>query len=247
MFVKVVTVKKKVRYSFNSNQLKMVAITIMLYDHLVAVFAPRSNMLVWSIFRLPGGIVAPIMCFLIAVGFHYTSDVRKYIFRLAIFSVISHLPYNLTFGFTFFQATSVFWSLTLGLIALACVKSEKIQFPFKIAIVGTCCVFARIANWHYLAVLWIVNFGLFHKNIKAQLIGFIFLGLGLNVLPTLLSTGILGFNRLDKFGFLLACPFLLRYNGLRGDKNIALDRFFYVFYPAHLIAIYLIKLLFSIF
>lgn len=235
--------KKTVRYSFNSNQLKMIAIIVMLYDHLVAVFAPRDYMLIWSIFRIPGGIVAPIMCFLISVGYHYTSDVRKYIFRLVIFAGISHLPYNLTFGFTFFQATSVFWALALGLIALACTKNPKIQMPFKIAIIGTCCVFARIANWHYLAVLWIVNFGLFHKNIKMQLIGFIILGLGLNVLPTLLSTGILGFNRLDRFGFLLACPFLLLYNGQRGKKIKSLDNFFYIFYPAHLIAIYLIKLI----
>lgn len=225
----------------------MIAITVMLYDHLVAVFAPRTNMLIWSIFRIPGGIVAPIMCFLIAVGYHYTSDVRKYIFRLAMFATISHIPYNLTFAFTFFQATSVFWALALGLVALACVKNDKIPIPFKIAIVGTCCVFARIANWHYLAVLWILNFGLFYKNIKMQLIGFIILGLGLNVLPAIISSGIMGFNRLDKFGFLLACPFLLLYNGQRGQKNKSLDKFFYVFYPVHLIAIYLIKLLFSAF
>lgn len=237
--------KKLARYSFNSNQLKMIAITVMLYDHLIAVFVPRSNVWIWSILRVPGGIVAPIMCFLIAVGFHYTSNVRRYICRLIAFSIISHLPYNLTFGFEFFQATSVFWALSLGLIALTCAKSKKIEFPFKIAIIGTCCVLARIANWHYLAVLWIVNFGLFHKNIKMQLFGFVALGLALNVMPALISNGISEIARIERFGFLFACPFLLKYNGLRGDKNKSLDNFFYIFYPAHLIAIYLIKLIIS--
>lgn len=231
------------KYSFNSNQLKMIAITVMLFDHLIAVFTPRDNMLLWSILRIPGGIVAPIMCYLIAVGYHYTSDVKKYIFRLLVFAVISHIPYNLTFGFTFFQATSVILALALGLIALTVAKNENIPIPFKIAIIGTCCVLARTANWHYLAVLWIVNFGLFYRNIKIQLIGFIMLGLCLNVLPTLLTTGLAGLLRFEKFGFLLACPFLLRYNGKRGEKIKFLDKFFYIFYPTHLIVIYLIKLI----
>lgn len=237
--------QKKLKYSFNSNQLKLIAIIVMLYDHLIAVFAPRDNILLWSILRLPGGIVAPIMCYLISVGYHYTSDVRKYIFRLLIFALISHVPYNLTFGFTIFQATSVFWALALGLISLEFAKNEKVPIPFKIAIIGTCCVLARIANWHYLAVLWIVNFGLFHKKIKLQLLGFAILGVGLNVLPHVISTGISALTRFDRFAFLLACPFLLMYNGQRGKKIKSLDNFFYIFYPAHLIAIYILKLIFS--
>lgn len=231
------------KWLLNSNQLKIIAILVMLFDHLVAVFAPRDNLLIWSLFRLPGGIVAPIMCYLIATGYHYTSDVKKYIFRLLTFSVISHIPYNLTFGFSFFQATSVIWALALGLISLSFVKNDNVKLPFKVIIVSLCCFLARIANWHYLAVLWIVTFGIFHKNLKMQLICFITLGFGLNVLPTVLSLGLSDFNRLDKFGFLLACPFLLLYSGQRGRKIKLLDTFFYVFYPLHLLFIYVMKLI----
>ncbi len=229
--------------SLNSNQLKIIAILVMLFDHIIAVFLPRDNIFIWSLFRIPGGIVAPIMCYLIAVGYHYTSDVKKYIQRLVVFAIISHLPYNLTFGFSFFQATSVIWALALGLISLTICKKNDIKLPIKIVLVAVCCFMARIANWHYLAVLWILFFGLYHKNIKMQLISFITLGLGLNVLPTILSLGIIGFNRLDKFGFLLACPFLLLYNGQRGRKIKFLDMFFYVFYPIHLVLIYILKLI----
>lgn len=231
------------KYLLNSNQLKIIAILVMLFDHIIAVFTPRDNMFLWSLLRLPGGIVAPIMCYLIAVGYHFTSDVKKYIKRLLIFSIISHLPYNLTFGFGFFNATSVIWALSLGLIALTVYKKEDLKLPVKVIIIGICCFLARIANWHYLAVLWILFFGIFHKNIKMQLLSFITLGFGLNVLPTVLSLGITDFNRLDKFGFLLACPFLFLYSGQRGKKIKFLDQFFYIFYPAHLILIYIIKII----
>ena len=53
-------------------------------------------------------------------------------------------------------------------------------------------------------------------------------------------------NSLYCFGVLLFVPVVYLYNGRRSrsdGKNIFMSRLFYVFYPAHMLALYMIKFL----
>lgn len=151
--------------SLTSNKLKQIAILAMFFDHFTAVFISH-DIVIGMALRLPGRIVAPIMCFMIAEGYYKTSNVKIYISRLLIFAVISHIPYNLCFGYSLspLQATSVMWSLALGLIALTAVKSKHLPIILRFVILGTCCLLAITANWNYIAVLWIVIFGIFYGD-----------------------------------------------------------------------------------
>lgn len=64
--------------------------------------------------------------FFIAEGAYYTHSRKKYLSRLLIFALISHFAYCFAFGInfipfstgTFFNQTSIMWSLALGLIGI---------------------------------------------------------------------------------------------------------------------------------
>lgn len=224
-----------------SNKLKVIAIAAMFFDHFVAVFISHST-LTGLMLRTPGRIAAPIMCYFIAEGYFYTSDRKKYILRLLAFAVIAHIPYNLTFGYTFFEATSVIWSLAMGLVALTAVKSEKINAVLKIIILLACCLASYTANWNFVAVLWIVFFGIYHGDFKKQMISFCMIGIIFHLIPLFLDFGTVheGYKHWYQFGIFLAIPLLAMYNGARGIKSKAIAYGFYIFYPLHLVILYLL-------
>lgn len=229
------------RISLNSNALKIIAIVAMFFDHFLAVFMSHDTV-IGLMLRLPGTIAAPIFCYFIAEGYQYTSSKSKYIKRVLIFALISHLPYNISFGYSFFEATSVIWGLAMGLIALTAIKNDKLNIVLKLLILVVCCLLATTANWNYIAVLWIVVFGLYQGNFKRQMIGFSIVAILFHLIPTYLRFGPIheGFPHWYQVGVFLAIPLLATYNGKRGKKSKIMSWSFYVFYPAHLILLFLL-------
>ena len=225
----------------SANKLKLIAAAAMFFDHFVSAFIPHNEMLN-LVFRLAGRTAAPVFCFFIAQGFFYTSNLKKYILRLLVLAVISHIPYTLCFGYSFFQATSVVWPLAMGLIALAAVKNDKIHLIFKPVIVAACCVLSYRANWNFIAVQWILGFGLFQGNFKKQIACFCFVGL-LHLAMSFIRFGFFHetFPQWFQLGVFLALPLLALYSGKPGKKSGFMTWFFYVFYPAHLILLFLLK------
>ena len=224
------------------NKLKIIAAVAMFFDHFVSVFIPHNELLN-LIFRFSGRMAAPVFCFFIAQGFYYTSNVKKYIIRLLILAVVSHLPYNLSFGYSFFQATSVVWPLAMGLVALTTFKNEKIHIILKLIIVAACCAVSYTANWNFVAVLWILVFGVFHGNLKRQIIGFSIVGFVCHLVPQFYRFGFFNerFPQWFQLGIFLTIPLLLMFNGKMGKKCKVMTWFFYVFYPAHLMLLFLLN------
>ena len=220
----------------NANTLKVIAMALMFVDHFAVVFFPGSALL-HMLFRFPGRIVAPVICFFIAEGYHYTSDRKKYVLRLLALAVVSHIPFNVTFydSLSPFTATSVIWALAMGLIALSAVKSEKLHIAIKPVIVALCCAAAWTANWNFVAVLWIVAFGLFHGNFKRQILAFCAVGI---VFHLAIVYHRFGFSHWFQLGIFLSIPLLAMYNGRLGKKSKIMAYSFYVFYPAHLLVLY---------
>lgn len=236
----------KISTGFTSTQLKRIALGAMFFDHFVGVFISHDT--IWGMaLRIPGRIVAPIMCYMISEGFYHTSDIKKYLRRLYFFALISHIPFNLCIGMGF-PTTSVMCGLALGLTALVAVKKESLRLIYKLGAVLICCALSFYANWNFVAVLWIVFFGIYHGNFKKQMIAFSVIGFLLHIVPT--------FTYLD-FGFehstqphwyqifiFMAIPLLAMYNGKKGTTSRAAAQFFYWFYPLHLLLIYALRLIF---
>ncbi|MFY3790742.1 TraX family protein [Ureibacillus sp. MALMAid1270] len=227
-----------IQREMTSNQLKYIAIILMFFDHMFAMFLDQSS-LEGALSRIPGRVVAPIMCYLIAEGYFYTSNVHKYIKRLLIFAAISHFPYVIYFHITWWRGTSVFWSLALGLIALTIAKNEKYPLYLRVLGIIACCILAVPADWYYIGVLWILFFGLFRGDIGKQLLSFSVIGV-LHVAHSIYDYGWLWANQLAIF---LAIPLLLLYKGKQGKKSKILKWGFYIFYPLHLLLLYYIYIM----
>ncbi len=229
----------------NSNTLKTIAISFMIFDHFIAGFFISDS--IYTMFlRVPGRIVAPIICFLIAQGYHYTKSKYNYALRLLIFAIISHLPYNIYFKYTLFEATSVMWGLFLGLSALIVIKHNKLNWFLKFVFFICAILLSVLADWNYVGIVWIVGFGLLFNNIKKQVLFFALSGLIFHIVPTFLNYG---FSSpvtlyLYQLGIFLAIPLIMMYNGELGRKSSFLSSFFYILYPLHLILLYLLRIIY---
>ena len=114
-------------FELNRNQLKMIAIFAMLFDHVLWILYPGyDNGVGILLLHAIGRLAAPIFCFFITEGYIYTRNVKKYALRLFLFSIVSHFAYCFAFGINYipftrgsiFNQTSVMWSLLLGLVSI---------------------------------------------------------------------------------------------------------------------------------
>lgn len=120
--------------------LKLIAITVMLIDHIAAVVMDHYIMnhfnngiydyynvyRVDMIMRLIGRLGFPIFCFLLVEGFTHTHSKWKYARNLAIFALISEIPFNLAIDARLISLDyqNVFFTLLLGLLGLIGIKAS---------------------------------------------------------------------------------------------------------------------------
>jgi hypothetical protein len=236
----------------SSNTLKIIAITAMLIDHIAWAFVPTLNPL-GQLMHIIGRLTAPIMCFLIAEGYHHTRNAKKYALRLGLFALISHVPYiyfetgrlpiYYDNGLKIIPGTSVIYSLFLGLILLMVQNNRRIQDYIKNLLVILILIASTPGDWSFFAVLWIWVFGTYRGDIKRQLLGFSLTA----VLPFAFSFAFFSqgiwWSQLFQLGVYLAIPLIYLYNGKLGyrKERVWVKWIFYVFYPLHLLILGLIK------
>ena len=230
----------------NSNIIKTIAITAMTIDHFALVFFPRYSLDIPVLFmHIIGRLTAPIMIFFIVEGYYHTHNIKKYVFRLLIFSIISHFAYAIAFDKNFiplldtvFDQTSIIWSLLLGLLALIVYKTENIKHWQKQIIIWICILAAFPADWSTPAALAILFMGRNKGNFKKQMLWLVSLIAMYSIVYMIFLNKIYG---LIQMLIILAIPILYQYNGQRG-KWKAMKWFFYVYYPAHLLLLGLIRI-----
>lgn len=233
----------------NSNQLKTIAIIAMTIDHLTSVIWPGYPTEWWILgLHIIGRLTAPTMWFLIAEGYYYTRNLKKYIGRLFLFAVISHFAYNFAFGIPFvpfqttiFNQTSVIWSLAWGVVALAITDDKyfKLKAWQKHLVVAIICVITFCSDWSCIAVMAIISIYYNRGNLKKQVTGMMFWVAFYAMVYFLFIDKVYGILQL----FVIICvPFMKQYNGERG-KWKGMKWFFYFYYPVHLIICGIIRLL----
>ncbi len=180
-------------------------------------------------FRMIGRIAFPIFCFLLVQGFLYTRNLKKYLIRIFLFALISQLPFSLAFsGQLFsFEYQNVYFTLFFGILAIAGIRmaEEKKQWNrigrvlFGLIAVAACIGAAIFLNTDYsmFGVLVIVILYLLRKR-------------------KILGAGISCAVLMEPTAFISLIPIYL-YNGTRGIK---LKLVFYLFYPVHILLLYLI-------
>ena len=184
------------------------------------------------------------MWFFIAEGFYYTRNVKKYIGRLFLFAVISHFAYNFAGGIPFiptgiFNQTGVMWSLAWAVVLMVVFTTGNLRQWQKIICIILICLITFPADWSCIAAMCPVFIYLNRDSFKKQ---------ALSIVIWSMFYTIVYFIAIDKlYGILqmftvLSIPILKEYNGERG-KWIGMKWLFYIYYPAHLFVIGIIRVL----
>ncbi len=239
--------------------LKLIAIITMLIDHVGAIFFPFD-----MVFRIIGRLSFPVFAFLIAEGYTHTKDCKKYIQRIFLFAMISQIPFYLAFneGITFsaadipqyfFHDLNVLFTFLFALIAIWCFENMNKIVSILVLIFLLLLSTAINTDYSYYGILLVFVFYIFKSNIS-KIIGFFVI----HFFYTNMSYNILSFeNGVPFINFLafsdltrtlliitplVSSIFILLYNGKLGNNK--LKWFFYAFYPAHILILYLIKIFF---
>ncbi|WP_160672591.1 TraX family protein [Clostridium sp. C8-1-8] len=231
--------------SLSGNTIKIIAIIAMIIDHVGWAFV-STNSIGATVMHTIGKITGPIMCYFIAEGNHYSKNKRKYVERLAIFALISHIPYNIFVnkGTITLLPTSVIFTLMCGLLAL--IVFENIENNLlKNGLILFLIAITYWSDWAIYGVLFILGFGMFYGDKRKQISTFIFLSF-CKLLDACLGAGFLNFyvNIPRIISPILVILLILLYNGTKGGTKYS-KWAFYIIYPLQFLIIGGIALLFG--
>ncbi|MGN0551327.1 MAG: TraX family protein [Acutalibacteraceae bacterium] len=224
-------------------QLKIIAVAAMLTDHLAWAFVSTASF-EGQLMHTVGRLATPIMCMLIAEGYHHTRNLKKYVIRMAVFAAVSAFAYSFfeSGGHITYKGMGVIYTLLLGLISIIIWNTDMISTPAKVLSVALLCVLSLQGDWPIMGVLWPLCFAVFRDNKKAQIISFLVIAILEAVIinaKTIMHIPELWWAKTFQFGVLFVIPILMLYNGKLGGRRGG-KWFFYIFYPAHLLALGLI-------
>ncbi len=223
--------------SLNRNQLKYLAVTAMLLDHIAWAFVPTVSP-AGQLMHAVGRLTAPVMLYFLAEGYVHTRSVRRYAGRLFLFTLISWVPCSL-FDTGAWPAPyfGMLFTMLLGLAAILVWDRSGMSLPGKTAVTLGLCALSLLGDWPVLGVLWPLGFCLLREDERKKW-GFYLVSAGAFCLIVLLT---LGPRQLFQLGVFLAPPLLRCYNGEAGSRAPFHRWFFYLFYPAHLLLLWLLK------
>ncbi|MGF1515762.1 MAG: TraX family protein [Elainellaceae cyanobacterium] len=101
---------RRPRFALNSAQIKAIAAGLMVIDHIGVVFFPQT-----LLFRYVGRLSFPLFCWLLAQGERRTRYIVRYGVRLFVFGVISQPIYGALFNTA---QLNVLFTLLVGLVTL---------------------------------------------------------------------------------------------------------------------------------
>ena len=228
-----------------SGQLKMIAMGTMFIDHAAAAIIFGSGLnemspLVENIgiaMRLVGRMAFPLYAFLLVQGFLWTRNWSHYVMRMAVFALISEIPFNLMVAgeIWYSRAQNTIVTLLIGLICmkmLEAVSEGKSGFGGKI--LGISLAVWTIAAAMFVAELLRTDYGALGVLLIVVLYTFRHRPSELVVAGCPATALIYGFS-MEVLLAWIAFFFISRYNGERGRK---LGLVSYVFYPVHLLAVW---------
>lgn len=240
------------RFGISGNALKIIAATSMLIDHMGLMFFPGVEL-----FRLIGRLALPIFAFMIAEGCKYTRNKLRYFLMVFSLAFVCQLVYFIYNGDTYMSILVTFSLSILTVYALqyfkSCLFDENVSVSKKVLsgfifLLSVACVYGLNLcleiDYGFFGCMLPVFASFFHEpkgndNVVLKKLD----NVPLNVLS--LCVGLL-FLALESGGrqywAFLAAPLLLIYSGKRGKANI--KYFFYIFYPAHLLLLEFVNIIF---
>jgi len=245
-------------------KLKWVALFSMLLDHTAKIVVASGAMYpyldaqitaaVYDIMVILGRVAFPIFAWFVAEGCRNTKSSGRYLLRLLLFAILSELPFQYCFYGAAYTGPqlgchNVLFTFLLSAAAISCGKNaERIHSPviryilpsFAAMILGYF-LYTDYNTWGIVLVLGLYYLPgkktrLIYLTVWNAVFYLIWHGLNGTTLVWLTPGGQIHLYYL--LGAMLAVILLYFYNGEQGRK---MKWLFYLFYPMHLIALYLLS------
>ncbi|MEG2144133.1 MAG: TraX family protein [Oscillospiraceae bacterium] len=231
----------KNKIALNGTNLKLIAIILMVTDHLGALIFPEITIL-----RIIGRLAFPIFAFLICEGVEHTHNFKAFATNLLVFAVISEPFFDYAiYGKIFWGHQNIFFTLLVGVVTIHFCETQGTWIWGMIGMVvgeaikadyGAFGVMLIVMLWYQRKEMWqlvcsvstfAVGYCLF------EVMGIFRFGITFSmILPCLYE-----------LWSLLAIPIICCYNGERGKMvgNPRITKYaFYAFYPLHFLILSII-------
>ena len=238
----------------SGNALKIIAAISMFIDHFGAIFFPRVALL-----RAIGRLAFPIFAYMIAEGCRYTKNKLRYFLTVALMGAGYTAVYYIYDKKWYFCILVTFALSIMMIYALELLKNvifEENKSAWRIALAALTFI-VSVAFTYALNLLVKIDYG-FYGCLTPVLVSIFLpprvnapafydmvgkfrlelLGLALGIAALYIAYGGI------RYYAFLAIPLVFLYSGKRG--KLKMKYFFYVFYPAHLLALEGLAMLISI-
>lgn len=231
--------KKTCKFSLNAVNLRYLAMFLMLLDHLWATVVPGND---WMTHL--GRLAFPIFAFQTAEGYYHTSNFKQYCRRLAVFALISEIPFNLMVGGTWLYPfhQNVMVTLLLGLWAVHAMECARKAEQWRrrvrwcLVMVGCCLLGAlTLADYGICGVMTVLLFAMSRAmpwTKLVQLAGMVWIH-GCLMKGQVFLIGPWEIQE-QALAVLALVPIWL-YHGEKGPRTRAIQMASYWFYPAHML------------
>ena len=226
---------QRIRLGLSGNALKIIAMIAMFMDHMGSQLFPS---VLWL--RAIGRVAFPIFAYMIAEGYTYTRNRLRYWLTIAGLGIICQIAATIATR-TLHQGILITFSLAIGLMFLSEVLFNSQRLLHRLLAFFGIAVIAFFTLSAYLFPPFWIDYGAFgiilptlvyYVNGHKRKVFTMALGVAAHALTA----------PANQWFALCAIPLLFLYNGTRGKAKI--KYLFYIFYPAHLIFIWLLATLF---
>lgn len=231
------------KISFNSYELKLVAMLLMIIDHLASLFGSTDSVVAFFM-RFLGRGSAPIFAFVFCYSIRRTSSIYNLSERIFTFAIIAQIPFSL---FNFLITGSLIDILSLNILftfwftLLIFANIENPISKSKLFFAILLLIFSGFfSDWGFFFPAWCLIFYYIH-NTMLMVLSFFITNITLYLLLydphtqiLVILTGILG--------AMISLPFICNYDLNKGGGRLG-RYFFYWFYPIHFVILSLIYIL----
>jgi hypothetical protein len=232
-------------FDLSSGALHLLAMALMLCDHLWATVLPQQGWL-----TCVGRIAFPIFAFMAVEGYFHTRNFKKYLLRLLAFAVVSEIPFDLMYEGTLLNPfhQNVLWTFLLGLLGIRLIETVRskgrlwatVLTAAAVAALGYLLGTVTMADYYGPGVLTVLAFYFFHGRkwwcYAGQAAALCWINLGLlggRVYPVELLGRLVELPQ-QGLAMLALVPIWL-YRGRQGYHSRAFQYACYAFYPVHLL------------
>jgi hypothetical protein len=250
------TESSRAPFTLSSAALHIIAMLSMLIDHTMKTVIESDS----GIFVL-GRLAFPLFAFMVAEGYFRTQNYRRYVLRMAVFAVLSEIPYDWMKSQMLFDRydQNVLWTFLLALLCMRLLdwtKNRGSRWQQRLAaaavsLLGMLLGMIFLTDYGGMGVLTVLVFYFFRQRSKFCMMMQFLLLFAINVL----FLGAFGYGvtttvfgqtfevSLQGFAVLALIPIWL-YRGRQGYHTKPFQYLCYAFYPAHMAILDVIMVLF---